>query len=159
MAEITGTPLPKWTSAETRAQFAAITLLRWRMLRNSLRRKGGLGDVIAMAIMIPLFAGFILALSVGSGIGAGYFAYKGEFAYIGFILWGIFVLCQLASIQVGQPGTTFDPIQLIRFPLNFRGYAVIRTFFGLISPANATSTLMSLAAAIGVSVVQPRLTL
>jgi ABC-2 type transport system permease protein len=157
MAEITNTPLRKWTSAETRAQFAAITVLRWRMLRNSLRRKGGLGDVIAVAIMIPFFAVVILALSVGSGFAAGFFVYKGEFEFVGFILWGIFILCQLASIQVGQPGTTFDPIQLIRFPLNFRGYAAIRVFFGLISPANATSTLMSLAVAIGITVVKPSL--
>jgi ABC-2 type transport system permease protein len=157
MAEVAGNP--KWTAAETRAQFAAITVLRWRILRNGLRRKGGIGDVLAIIVMIPFFAFVILSLSGGSGALAGYFVHQGQFEYIAFILWAIFVLCQLASIQLGQPGTTFDPTQLIRFPLGFPGYAAIRVFFGMISPANATSTLMSLAVAIGVSVVEPRLTL
>ena len=73
------------------------------------------------------------------------------------VLWAIFALCQLTSIQLGQPGTTFDPTHLIRFPLNFPGYAVVRVFFGLISPANIVCMLMSLSTAIGISIAQARL--
>jgi ABC-2 type transport system permease protein len=153
MAEVNG----KWTTGQTRAQFVAISWLRWRMLRNSLRRKGGIGDLVAIIIMLPLFGFVILAICFGAGFGAGVLASKGEFGYISGILWVVFVLCQLASIQLGQPGTTFDPTQLIRFPLNFRGYAAIRTFFGVLSPANVTSTLASLAIAIGVTVAVPGL--
>ncbi|MDQ2924761.1 MAG: hypothetical protein M3R43_04305 [Acidobacteriota bacterium] len=147
----------KWTSAQTRAQFAAIAWLRFRILRNGLRRKGGMGDLLATLVMVPIFAAIILLPSVGSGFAAYFFASRGEFAGIAIILWAIFALCQLASIQLGQPGTTFDPTQLIRFPLDFPGYAAVRTFFGLISPANAITTLMSLAVAIGVTVAEPRL--
>ncbi len=147
----------KWTSAQTRAQFAAIAWLRFRILRNGLRRKGGVGDLIATLFMVPLFAAIIFVPSVGSGFAAYFFASRGKYAAIAIILWAIFALCQLASIQLGQPGTTFDPTQLIRFPLDFPGYAAVRTFFGLISPANAITTLMSLAVAIGVTVAEPRL--
>ncbi len=90
----------KWTTAQTRAQFAAITQLRWRMLRNGLRRKGGIGDVLATLIMIPIFAVVIIGPSVGAGFGSWYFASKGQFECIAAILWLIFILCQLASIQL-----------------------------------------------------------
>lgn len=156
MAEVVGVR-EKWTSAQTRAQFAAIATLRFRIFRNGLRRKGGIGNLIATLVMVPIFAGFVLLPTVGSGFGAYYFAARGEFAAIAIILWAIFVVCQLTSIQLGQPGTTVDPTQLIRFPLNFPGYAAVRIFFGLISPANAVSTLMSVGVAIGVTIAEPRL--
>ncbi|HEY5331342.1 MAG TPA: hypothetical protein VIJ79_15780 [Acidobacteriaceae bacterium] len=146
-----------WTQDQTRAQFSAIANLRWRIFRNSLRRKGGMGDLVAMVIMVPLFGLMIIGPAVGAGVLAGYFVHQGEFQYLVIILWAIFLLAQLTSIQLGQPGTTFDPTQLIRFPLNFRGYAAVRVFFGLISPANAVTTLMSLCMAIGITVVEPRI--
>jgi ABC-2 type transport system permease protein len=156
MAEVA--PLrSRWTGSQTRAQFGAITRLRFQVLRNGLRRKGGIGDLLATLVMIPIFAAVVIGPSLGSGFMAWYFVSKGQFASLAFILWAIFVLCQLASIQLGQPGITFDPTQLIRFPLSFPGYAAIRVFFGLISPANAISTLMSLAVAIGVTVAIPSL--
>ena len=130
---------------------------RLRILRNGLRRKGGMGDVLATIVMVPIFAAVLIGPAVGSGFLAWYFAHRGDFVFIAAILWGIFILCQLASIQLGQPGTTFDPTQLIRFPLSFPGYAAIRVFFGLISPANAISTFMSLAVAIGVTAAVPSL--
>jgi ABC-2 type transport system permease protein len=155
MAEVGTTS--RWTSAQTRAQFAAITWLRLRMLRNGLRRKGGVGDIVAIIFMVPLFAVIILGMCAGGGFTAYFIATRGRFEYISFILWGIFALCQLANIQLGQPGTTFDPTQLIRFPLSFPGYAVTRIFFGIISPANATSTLVSIAVAVGITVAVPQL--
>lgn len=157
MAEVTRPATPAWTSAQTRAQFAAITRLRMRIFRNGLRRKGGVGDLIANLIMIPIFAVIILGPSVAAGGAAWYFVSKNELPYIGAVLWVIFVLCQFTSIQLGQPGTTFDPTQLIRFPLNFRGYATIRTFFGLISPSNVVGALASLSVAIGITVAEPGL--
>lgn len=157
MAQVNGQPASPWTSAQTRAQFAAITTLRLRMLRNSLRRKGGIGDILAMVVMVPLFVIIVFLPTVGSGFLAWYFVGKGDFAFLSAILWIIFLLCQLANIQLGQPGTTFDPTQLIRFPLGFRGYAIIRVFFGLISPANVITSAMSLAVAIGITVAAPEL--
>ncbi len=148
---------PPWTTAQSQAQFTAITRLRWRMLRNGLRRKGGVGDLLATLVLIPIFAAVVIFPTVGSGAAAFYFASKGDFGKIAIILWAIFALCQLASIQLGQPGTTFDPTQLIRFPVNFAGYAAIRTFFGLLSPANAISTLASFTVAVGITVARPGL--
>jgi ABC-2 type transport system permease protein len=68
----------RWTRDQTRAQFSAIANLRWRIFRNSLRRKGGMGDLVATVIMIPLFGLMIIGPSVGAGVLAGYFVQQGE---------------------------------------------------------------------------------
>ena len=158
MAEVDSAPRSQpWTSAQTLSQFGAITTLRWHMFRNSLRRKGGMGDLIAIILMVPVFVAIIILPAAGALVGSFYVVRHNHIPWIAFILWVIFALCQLTSIQLGQPGTTFDPTQLIRFPLNFRGYAVIRTFFGLISPSNAITTLMSLTTAVGITAAAPGL--
>jgi len=147
----------QWTTRQRRAQFGAIAWLRWRILANSFRRKGSKAELIGIIIVYPLFGFLILALVFGAGIGAWALAAKGYMPRISWMLWGIFILCQLLNIQLGQPGTTFDPTQLIRFPLGSRTYVVIRLFFGLLTPANIVGTLMSLAVTVGVTIAFPNL--
>jgi ABC-2 type transport system permease protein len=69
----------------------------------------------------------------------------------------IFVLSQLVNLNVGQPGTTFDPTQLIRFPMTTSTYTTMRLFFGVLSPGNVIVLMMSLSAAIGITVASPSL--
>ena len=63
---------------------------------------------------------------------AYFFVPKGHVAWMAGLLWGIFILCQLMNIQLGQPATTFDPTQLIRFPMKVDTYVGIRLFFGML---------------------------
>ena len=147
----------RWTAAQTRAQFAAIAQLRWRITVNAFRRKGGAGEMIARIITYPLFAGFAFGPTILVGIGAYYFALNGHLDHISWLLWGTFVLCQLLNINLGQPGTTFDPTQLIRFPLSLSNYVAVRLFFGLLTPANVIGSLMALAVAVGATVALPAL--
>ncbi len=151
------TSATRWTAAQTRAQLGAIARLRWRITVNSFRRKGGAGELVARILIYPLLAGLALGPTIGAGLLAFYFADTGRLDRIALLLWGTFVLCQLLNIQLGQPGSTFDPTQLIRFPLSARRYVLIRLFFGLLTPANVVGTLMSLAIAVGVSVQFPGL--
>lgn len=159
MAEITRAAVASWTSAQTRAQFGTITWLRWRIFRNGLRRNGKFGDFLAVLVMVPIFLGVIVFPSIAAGFGAWYFVSHGKFDRLGLIFWGIFAFCQFTSIQLGQPGTTFDPTELIRFPLSFPRYAAVRTFFGLLSPSNIVSTLMSFAVVVGITVADRSLML
>ena len=139
------------------AQFAAVMWLRWRMFLNGFRRKGGKGDAVAIAIMLPLFLLMVLSVAIGAGAAAAYFTSQGHVERIAAILWALFVLAQLSNINLGQPGTTFDPTQLIRFPLRLGSYVAIRLFFGLLSPSNLIVAMMSLAVAIGVTAARPTL--
>jgi len=146
-----------WTAAQTRAQFGAIAWLRWRILWNSYRRKGGAGEMVGMVLLSVLFLGMVLAFVVGAGFAAYFFVAKGHLTWIAGLLWGIFLLCQLLNIQLGQPTTTFDPTQLIRFPMRADTYVGIRLFFGLLTPANVAGTLTSLAVAVGIGWAAPGL--
>jgi hypothetical protein len=134
-----------WTAGQTRAQFAAIAWLRWQILRNGLRRKGGAGELVGVVLLSLLFLSLVLGVVVGAGFGAYFMVAKGHLTWIVGLLWGIFVLCQLLNIQLGQPTTTFDPTQLIRFPMKVETYVGMRLFFGLLTPANVAGTLTSVA--------------
>lgn len=151
------TPNGLWTSAQTRAQFSAIAWLRWRILANSARRKGGAGELVGRIIISIMFLGLVLSFVLGAGFIAFLLIAHHHPDRISWLLWGIFILCQLLNIQLGQPATTFDPTQLIRFPLRVDTYVAIRLFFGLLTPANVSGTLMSLAVAVGIIVAAPAL--
>jgi ABC-2 type transport system permease protein len=157
MAELSGATRSAWSSAETRAQYRAIAVLRWQMFRNSFRRKGGKGELIAWIVLIPLLLLVALFIAGCTGAVAGFAVYKNHYEWIAAALWGLFILTQFMNIQLGQPGTTFDPTQLIRFPTGAVNYAVIRFFFGVMSPANMVLMLASIAAAIGMGIANAAL--
>ncbi len=146
-----------WTAGQTRAQFAAIAWLRWRIMMNGYRRKGGAGEMVGMVLLSVLFLGMVLGIVAGVGFVAFFFTSKGHLTWIAGLLWGIFLLCQLMNIQLGQPTTTFDPTHLIRFPMKMGTYVGIRLFFGLLTPANVTAMLTSLTVAVGIGVAAPGL--
>ena len=150
-------PNARWATSQTRAQFRAIAWLRWRIMVNAFRRKGGAGELVARIILYPILASLALLPILGVGPFAFYFAQTGRIDRISLLLWVTFGLCQLLNIQLGQPGSTFDPTQLIRFPLTSSRYTVIRLFFGLLTPANVIGAMMSLAIAVGASLAQPAL--
>ena len=154
---MTGAEIRGWTGTQTRAQFAAIAWLRWRILVNSFRRKGGKGEMVGVVLLAVLFLGLVFGVVIGAGFGAYAMVTNGHLAWIVGLLWGIFLLCQLLNIQLGQPTTTFDPTQLIRFPMRVDTYVGIRLFFGLLSPANVAGTLTSLAVAVGIGLAAPGL--
>ena len=158
MAELSAAAQPmQWTAAERRAQFAAVARLRWQMYRNGLRRKGGKTDLWATLLVAP-FAVLILALLCAeAGVAAGLAVTFDHLNRVSWELWGIFIFSQLVNLNVGSPGTTFDPTQLIRFPMNVRTYTAVRLFFGMVSPGNVIVTLMSLSAAVGVTFARPEL--
>jgi ABC-2 type transport system permease protein len=147
----------RWTSSQTRAQFAAIAELRWRIARNQLRRKGGRGEMVGSIVMGLVFAIFTLGM-MALAFSMTLLAFEtGHRNRLVVILWAAFLLSQFLNIQVGQPGTLFDPTQLIRFPMRSGTYVTIRLFFGLMSPANIIVALLSLAIAAGITVAQPAL--
>ncbi len=141
----------------TAAQLRAIAWLRWRVLANSFRRKGGAGELIARILVLPLFAAFAL-LPTGA---AGFFAYtltrQDRIDALSWILWGAFALTQMLNINLGQPGTAFDPVELIRFPMPLARWVLIRLCFGLLSPGNIIVSLISVAVVAGVAAASPRL--
>lgn len=150
-------PPPRWTRRQTAGQFRAIAWLRWRMLVNSFRRKGGTAELVARILVYPIFAALALVPTLGAGVTAWYFAANDHLDHIEWLLWIAFVLGQMLSINLARPGTTFNPNELIRFPVRLRRFILIRLFFGTLSPANVVVSLIALAIAIGVMIALPGL--
>ncbi|MDE1160571.1 MAG: hypothetical protein PW792_01345 [Acidobacteriaceae bacterium] len=146
-----------WTETQTWEQYRAIVWLRWRIFANGFRRKGGKGELIGLIIVIPLFLLVVIALAFGVAALCYLGAAKQRYELLTIATWGIFALSQLVNINMGSAGTTFDPTQLIRFPLSTRRYTLIRLFFGMMAPGNITMAILSLAGAIGLTVGRPSL--
>ena len=127
------------------------------MYLNGFRRKGGKTDLAATLSVAPLALIVVGGLCLGAGATAMWAGFSGHIDRVSWVLWGIFLLCQLANLNLGQPGTTFDPRQLIRFPMGVWSYTAVRLFFGMLAPGNLIVTLMSLAAATGVTIAKPEL--
>jgi ABC-2 type transport system permease protein len=143
-----------WTSQQTRSQYAAIIRLRWRIFLNGFRRKESAASVVVWILVLPFAAFITLGLMFGAGAASAAFTEAGHIERVAWVFWGIFVVTQLVNIQLGQPGTTFDPTQLIRFPMTAGHYTAIRLFFGLLSPSNIIVTLLSFAAVAGILIIR-----
>ena len=150
-------PTQRWTSAQSRAQFAALAQLRWCIFRNAFRRKGGAGELAARLIFLPLLG----IAAFGPIVGAGYSAYaltsNDRLVVIPILTWAIFALWMLVLLNISPPGLSFDINTIIRFPLSFPRYLTARIFFGLLSAANVIGTLAVIAACIGIAIAKPSL--
>ncbi len=157
MARLESGALAPASTSLGRSQFLAIAWLRWRILANSFRRKGGKAELVGRILLLPLLAALAILPTLLAGFFAWAAAQRGTFDEINLVFWGTFVLAQVLNINLGQPGTTFDPIELIRFPMAQRNYVLVRLTFGLLSPANVIVTLMSAAIFVGVTISRPHL--
>jgi ABC-2 type transport system permease protein len=166
MAGLTPSPPPPprpspqaWTTAQSRAQFAALAHLRWCLFRNSFRRKGSVGELVARILFFPLIGLIAFGPVISCGVGAYYIVASGRLTMLPLLTWGIFLLWQLVSINIAQPGLSFDINTIIRFPLSFPRYLTARIFFGLLSASAVIGTLSLIATDIGISVANPSLAL
>ena len=157
MAELASEPRLLSGARLATEQMRAIVWLRWRILANGFRRKGGAGELVARILLFPLFAILALLPTLGAGTLAWYCASAHQLDRLVWVLWGAVALTQLVNINLGQPGTTFDPVELIRFPMPLRRFVLVRLCFGLLTPGNVIVSLISLAVAVGLTVAHPSL--
>jgi ABC-2 type transport system permease protein len=171
MAELeAGRPVP-FSAREipARVQLLAVAWLRWRIFVNNTfrRRSSGKGQAIglALAVLVRIIVWPFLALMViGPISGSGYLAWTmiagNHPQRLAPLLAAITVLWLFVSVNgqnVAAALSSFDPSSLIRFPLRFGRYLVLRTFIGLLTPSTIVGCLALLAGAIGISLAKPAL--
>ncbi len=173
MAELdAGKPVPfSARDIPARVQLLAVAWLRWRIFVNTTlrRRSSGKGQAVglALAILVRIIVWPFLALMVIGPIGgSGYLAWTviaGDHPQrLAPLLAAITVLWLFVSVNgqnVAVALSSFDPSSLIRFPLRFGRYLVLRTFIGLLTPSTIVGCLALLAAAIGIGLAKPALAL
>src|SRR6266478_629338 len=106
-------------------QIRLVAGLRWRILRNSLRKKSNLLDLLGL-----IFAGVIggvLVIGLCFAFYAGGYAFlsQGHLEWIAFLFWGIFLFWQVFPVFVAGFGANFEFRTLLRFPLSLSAFYII----------------------------------
>jgi len=153
------------------AQLLAVAWLRWRIFVNGFFRKRPTGTRqiagLVFVTLLRLIVWPMLALVVVGPVAAsGFFAWtaisQGHPQSLASLLLGIALLWQFVSINglsIAATIPSFDPASLVRFPLRFGRYFVLRSLLGLMTPSTIVGCLAVLAAAVGIGVANASMTL
>jgi ABC-2 type transport system permease protein len=148
---------PPAAELSSRRHFTTIAWLRWRIFVNGMRGKGAAGELVVRFLSYPFLALMILGPATGAGIGAYYLVDQGEVDYLAIPLWIIFALWQFIGINTSATGPSFDLSSLIRFPIRYRDYLLIRLSFGLMDPPTLAGIACLIATSIGIAFAAPAL--
>lgn len=144
-------------SGRVRGQFAAIARVRWQLFVNSLRTVRGRLELVSRAFAFLGFAVLGLGGFAALGGAAWYFTSHGRIAVLAVMFWPVFLMWQVFPVVATAFSENVDSSNLLRFPLTFRSYFLVRIIFGSLEPATAMGTLWSLGIGLGVAVASPRL--
>src|SRR5271166_321977 len=138
-----------------RAQLAAIAELRWRMFVNGLRSKRGKMELASRIIVTSAFAfGGLGGFALAAGF-SWYFVSQGKAEWLPLLLWPIFFFWEVFPVMATAFTNNPDSGELLRFPLNYSSYFLIRLAYGLCDPASALGCLALLGVLLGVTVAKP----
>lgn len=140
-----------------RGQFAAIARVRWQLFVNSLRTIRGRMEVVARGFMFLGFGMGAIIGSVGLGFTAWYFVSTGKVDWLSVLLWPVFLFWQLFPVMASAFTENVDSSNLLRFPLTFPAYFLIRIAYGSLDPSTAMGSLWLLGMAIGIAWGSPSL--
>src|ERR1700719_1684230 len=138
-------------------QVRTIAELRWRMFLNGLRSKRGKMELASrILITIAFTVGGTGAFALATGF-AWYFVSQNNAAYLAILLWPIFFFWQLFPVMSTAFTNNPDSAELLRFPLTYRSYFLIRLAYGFFDPASALGTVGLLGILLGISIARPLL--
>ena len=112
-------------------QIRLVSALRWRLLRNSLRRKNSRLDIIGVILVGVLGGIFVAGLCFAFYAGAYAFLSTGRPGWMALLFWGIFVFWQVFPIFVAGFGANFEFRSLLRFPLSLSTFYIISLAYEL----------------------------
>lgn len=143
------------SSADRRGQLAAVANLRWRMFVNGLRTRRAKVELFSRVMIALVFAfgglgGFALATFV-----SWYLVSQNKEELLAAPLWLIFFFWQLFPMMATAFTNNPDSSDLLRFPLTYRSYFMIRLAYGFFDPASALGSVVLCGILLGVSIAKP----
>jgi ABC-2 type transport system permease protein len=144
-------------SPEIRGQFSAIARVRWQLFLNSMRTIRGRMEIVARVFTFLVFGMGGIVGSVAIGFTAWYFVYSGRVAWLSLLLWPVFLFWQFVPVMASAFTENVDSSNLLRFPLTFPSYFLIRIAYGSLDPPTLMSSLWLLGIAIGIGWASPLL--
>jgi len=140
-----------------RAQLSAIAELRWRMFVNGLRSKRGKMELVSRIIVTAAFSLGGLGGFAAATVSAWYFVSQGKAEFLAVVLWPIFFFWQVFPVMATAFTNNPDSGELLRFPLNYSSYFLIRLAYGFFDPASALGCVGVFGVLLGTTVARPAL--
>jgi ABC-2 type transport system permease protein len=144
-------------TGNTRDQYAAIARLRWNIFRNAIRSRRGKANLVSQIIMGIVFGLFGLGGSIGMGTGAWYLMSENKGEWLAALFWPVLLFWQFFPIMATAFTENLESSNLLRFPLTYRSYFLIRLAYGLFDPATSVCCLWLLGIGVGITVAHPAL--
>ena len=149
------TTMPSATNVT--AQLSAVAELRWHTFVNRLRTKRGKVELVSRFIIGSFFTlgslgTFVFAIGM-----SWFFVSQDKPEFLAILFWFVLVFWQLFPVMATAFTNNPDSSELLRFPLNYRTYFLVRLAYGFCDPASALGTIGLLGILIGVGVARPAL--
>jgi ABC-2 type transport system permease protein len=135
----------------------AICFLRWHLFVNSLGSVLGRLNFIFRSLVILLVAGAAIGGCIGFGFAAWGLVVEGKLKWLPLPFWVICLFWQLFPIMATAFTHNVDISALLRFPLSYRAYFLVRLVLGALDIATALGLSWSLGLLIGASLAKPSL--
>jgi ABC-2 type transport system permease protein len=133
-----------------RSQLRAIGFLRWRLFINSLRSSRGRLNLLSRAIAALL----VLGAACGGGFAFSFAAWgmtrDGQSMWLAVPFWLISIFWQLFPVMATAFTQNIDASVLLRFPLSYPGYFLVRLIYGALDIATFLGLSWSFALMLGI---------
>lgn len=138
-------------------QLRAVAALRWRLVLNSLRSVRGRMNLVSRSI-----AGLLVtAAGVGGAFALGATAWEltrtDKLEWLAAFFWIVFLFWQFFPVMATAFTQNIDTSALLRFPLTYKTYFLVRLAMGTLDIATALGLFWSIGLGIGISAAAPRL--
>lgn len=144
-------------SVSVSRQVATIAALRWRMFVNGLRTRRGKMELASRIIVSSAFGlGALSGFGAATGF-AWYFVSQNKPELLTVLLWPVFFFWQVFPVMATAFTNNPDSSDLLRFPLTYRSFFLIRLAYGCFDPASALGSIGVLGVLIGTTAARPAL--
>ena len=140
-----------------RGQVTAIVNLRWHMFVNGLRTRRGKMELVSRIFIILAFALGGFGSFTAATVFAWYFVSQGRAEFLAILLWPVLFFWQAFPVMATAFTNNPDSSDLLRFPLTYRSYFLIRLAYGFFDPASALGSVALVGIFLGVSFARPLL--
>lgn len=140
-------------------QVKLVAGVRWRILKNSIRRKNNRWDLIGMIWLAICSGALVVGLAIAFFFGGMTLVGKGQANWLGLLYWGVFLWWQVFPLFVMGFGSDFQFATLLRFPLSLRAFYLLGVGYGFTDFAAISSVCWIASMVAGASVAKPSISL
>jgi ABC-2 type transport system permease protein len=144
-------------SKQTRGQLAAIARVRWQVFTHSLRSKRGALELFSRIVIGAIITCGGLGGAILLGFAAWYFVSQQKPEGLTLLLWPVFLFWQMFPLMATALTESIDSSNLLRFPLSYPTYVLVRLVYGALDPATVLGTFWLMGIAFGIGWARPGL--